>query len=299
VSGVQVRDRAGDERSISARLVVAADGRGSRVARMAGVRTRTRSHERVFWFAYYRGIELDTHASSQMWFAEPDVALALHNEDGLTVLVYLTPKERQAEWKADPAGNLRRAFAQLPRAPRLDAAEMVGRPIGKADMTNERRPAAAKGMALIGDAARPSDPLWGIGCGWAFQSAEWLVDATAEQLRRGDRPAAGLRRYRAGHLRRLAGHDFLISDYSRVRPMNPIERLMFGASVHDARTAAHFGGFGSRSIGAGRFLAPAPVARAAWGLATRRRAATTRRAGRPGGALARRRPAVGAAARRG
>ena len=299
VSGVRVRDRAGAERSISARLVVAADGRGSRVARMAGIPTRTRPHERIYWFGYYRGIELDTEVSSQMWFAEPDVALALHNEDGLTELVYLTPKERRAEWKADPAGSLRRAFEALPRAPRLDRAEMVGRPIGKVDMTNERRPAAAKGMALIGDAARASDPLWGIGCGWALQSAEWLVDATAGQLREGVRPASGLWRYRAAHLRRLSGHDLLISDYSRVRPMNPIERLMFGASVHDPRTAAHFGAFGSRRTGAGRFLAPAPVARAAWVLATRRRGATTRRAARPGEAPTPRRPAAGAAARRG
>jgi len=38
------------------------------------------------------------------------------------------------------------------------------------------------GLAFIGDAAMASDPLWAGGCGRAFQSAAWLVDATAEAL---------------------------------------------------------------------------------------------------------------------
>ena len=40
-----------------------------------------------------------------------------------------------------------------------------------------RRP-TAPGLAWVGDAAMTSDYLWGTGCGNAFQSAEWLVDAT-------------------------------------------------------------------------------------------------------------------------
>ena len=30
----------------------------------------------------------------------------------------------------------------------------------------------------MGDAALTADPLFGVGCGWAFQSAEWLVEET-------------------------------------------------------------------------------------------------------------------------
>jgi menaquinone-9 beta-reductase len=151
--------------------------------------------------------------------------------------------------------------------------------MGKLDLTNVRRRPAAKGMALIGDAALASDPLWGIGCGWAFQSAEWLVDATAGALRQGADPAPGLRRYRRTHRRRLAGHDFLICDYSRLRDFNLIERLVYAAAVHDPGTALHFHAFGTRSIGPARFLAPAPLARAARALATRRRRAAEMRPG--------------------
>jgi flavin-dependent dehydrogenase len=299
VAGVQVRDRGGAEQTISGRLVVAADGRYSKLAQMAGIRTRTRPHERFYYWAYFRGIELDTAASSQMWFLGPDMAYTFGNEDGLTVLTVLPAKHRLPEFKADLEGAFMRSFEGLPRGPRLEGAERVSKIMGKLDLTNVRRRPAAKGMALIGDAALASDPLWGIGCGWAFQSAEWLVDATAEALRRDTALAPGLRRYRRTHRRRLAGHDFLICDYSRLRDFNLVERLVFAAAVHDPGTALHFHAFGTRSIGPARFLAPAPLARAARALATRRRRATTREAGPPGAARAPRRPAPGGAARRG
>ena len=50
--------------------------------------------------------------------------------------------------------------------------------IGKIDMTNRVRVPVAPGLALVGDAALATDPLFGVGCGWAFQSAEWLADAS-------------------------------------------------------------------------------------------------------------------------
>jgi menaquinone-9 beta-reductase len=299
VGGVQVRDRHGAESTISARLVVAADGRYSKLAGMAGIKTRTRPNERFYYWAYFRGVELDTTASSQMWFLNPDMAYTFRNEEGLTVLTVLPAKHRLPEFKADLEGAFMRSFEGLPRGPRLDRAERVSKIMGKLDVTNVRRRPTAKGMALIGDAALASDPLWGIGCGWAFQSAEWLVDATAEALRHGTDPAPGLRRYRRTHRRRLAGHDFLICDYSRLRDFNPVERLVFAAAVHDPGTALHFHAFGTRSIGVSRFLAPAPLARAAYALATQRTGATTRLVVRPRGARARRRPAAGGAARRG
>jgi hypothetical protein len=46
------------------------------------------------------------------------------------------------------------------------------------------------------------------------------------------------------HRRRLAGHDFVVCDYSRVRNFNPIERLVYAAAVHDPATALHFHAFG-------------------------------------------------------
>ena len=54
VSGVGVRARAGNTREIPARLVVAADGRDSRVARLAGATWEIRPNNRFLRFAHYR-----------------------------------------------------------------------------------------------------------------------------------------------------------------------------------------------------------------------------------------------------
>src|SRR4051794_39728698 len=48
-AGVEVEDRNRRRRKIRARLVVGADGRGSDVARLAGVRGRVRPHNRFFY----------------------------------------------------------------------------------------------------------------------------------------------------------------------------------------------------------------------------------------------------------
>ena len=53
-AGVVTRDR-----SIPARVVVGADGRGSTVARLAGVRGRVRPHNRFGYFAYFEGVRLE------------------------------------------------------------------------------------------------------------------------------------------------------------------------------------------------------------------------------------------------
>ena len=51
--GVAIEDRGHARRELRARLVVAADGRDSRVARMAGVPGRVRPHNRFFYWAYW------------------------------------------------------------------------------------------------------------------------------------------------------------------------------------------------------------------------------------------------------
>ena len=60
--------------AISARLLVGADGRNSRVAKLAGIQARVKPHRRFAYFAHYRDLPLASRSVSQMWFLEPDVA---------------------------------------------------------------------------------------------------------------------------------------------------------------------------------------------------------------------------------
>jgi 2-polyprenyl-6-methoxyphenol hydroxylase-like FAD-dependent oxidoreductase len=264
ISGVIVRDRAGAERELRARVVVAADGRGSRVAKLAGVTARTKPHGRIAYNAHYRDVDLTAGTAAQMWMLEPDIAYVFPHDDGVTMLATMPPRDKLAAFRADPQGCLERTFEGLPGAPSLAGARRVSNMIGKVDMTNTSRPAARPGIAFIGDAAMASDPLWGVGCGFALESAEWLVDCTADAVTTGRGVDAALSRYRRRHRRELAAHHFLTSDYASGRPFNPIERTMFASAARDEDMARHVYDYASRQISVPRFLSPAALARAAW-----------------------------------
>ena len=200
--GVAVEDRAHTRRELRGRLVVAADGRDTRLARMAGVPGRVRPHNRFFYWAYWRGVK-PAGDRSRMWFMEPDCAYTFPNEDGLCLILVGPHRDRLPEFRADLEGAYLRYLEGLPDAPDLSGATRESKLLGKLDLPNVSRPAARPGLAFVGDAALASDPLWGVGCGWAFQSAEWLVDETAEALTGGGDLDGALDAYRRAHARRL------------------------------------------------------------------------------------------------
>jgi flavin-dependent dehydrogenase len=261
-AGVELRDHAGQTRSIRSRLVVAADRHNSRIAKVADGPAKVTPNNRFLFFAYYRNLPLATGSMSQLWMLEPDTVYALPNEDGITLLGCTISKERLPEFKKDLEGAFVRSFEDLPLGPPLSSAERVSKIMGATNLTNVSRSAARPGLAFVGDAALWSDPLWAVGCGWAFQSAEWLVDETASALLGGGDLDRALRRYGKVHRSKLAGHHSSISDFSTGRPFNAIERLMFSAAAKDERTLRHFHAFGSRLIGVRQFLAPRAVGRA-------------------------------------
>jgi flavin-dependent dehydrogenase len=246
-TGVVVEDPRRARRELRGRLVVAADGRDSRLARMAGVPGRVRPHNRFFYWAYWRGVPSDGDRS-RMWFMEPDCAYTFPNEDGLTIVLAAPHRERLPEFRSDLEGAYMRYIAALPDAPDLSRATRESKLIGKLDLPNVSRPAARPGLAFVGDAALASDPLWGVGCGWAFQSGEWLVDETAGALLGGDDGDldAALESYRRVHRRRLGPHHFLIADLASARPANPLERRLYRAAVDDDDVWHAFEALGSR-----------------------------------------------------
>ena len=117
-----------------------------------------------------------------MWLLDPDAAYTFPNEDDLTVVLLAPHRDRLAEFHADLHGAYRRSVNALPDGPHLSEATLESKLLGKLELPNVMRPAARPGMAFVGDAALAADPLWGVGCGWAFQSADWLVQETADAL---------------------------------------------------------------------------------------------------------------------
>ncbi|WP_327352457.1 FAD-dependent oxidoreductase [Streptomyces sp. NBC_01304] len=259
--GVRIK-QGGEEREIRARLVVGADGRNSSVAEYAGIPTKSVANSRFSYFAYYRGDVLPKSDVSYIWFGQ-DMAYANPTDGGLTAIACAPGKSHLPAFKADLDGAYTEYLSRLPGGPDLSAGERVSKIIGTTDYPLLQREPTAPGLALVGDAGLCSDPIWGVGVGWAFQSASWLVAATKERLHLGPGEVdRGLAEYRREHRARLRGQQFLIADYAGGRPMNPIERQLFAGAVRDPQTARHLHRYASRFIGVREFLAPRVLARA-------------------------------------
>jgi menaquinone-9 beta-reductase len=261
--GVRVESRAREQREIRAKLVVAADGRDSKVARWARVPGRVKPHNRFFYWGYWKGVRPRT-TRSKMWLLDPDAAYTFPNEDDLTIVLLAPHRDRLPEFQSDLHGAYLRTVNALPDGPDLSEATLESKLLGKLELPNVLRPAAVPGLAFAGDAALAADPLWGVGCGWAFQSAEWLVQETADALD-SDSAAldAALKRYRRVHRRRLLAHYLTIADLASGRPINPLERRMYRAAARDPVVRAAFERIGSRRAPPSSMLRPGLLARIA------------------------------------
>jgi menaquinone-9 beta-reductase len=256
VCGVQARDTHGETLTLRARLVVGADGRDSRVAKLAQVKTKTKPHGRFAYGGYFEGPKPATYPDPALWLLDPDMVAAFPTDSELIFYATMPAMKRLPEFRADPEAALKALVSSVPEAPPILASRLVGEVTGKIDMTTVTHTPTAPGLALAGDAAGALDPLWGIGCGFAFQSAEWLADSVAPALLGAESLEQGLERYRRRHARRLRGHTLTINDYSGGRKLNPGERMLFSAAAtNDERLARTFEAFGSRNIGPARMFA--------------------------------------------
>lgn len=255
VSGCSARDTHGQTLQLRARLVVGADGRGSRVAKLARVDTKTSPHGRFAYGGYFDGPMPERYPNSALWLLDPDMVGAFPTDNGQTFYAVMPASERLPEFREDPAAALQRFVAAIPDAPPIAESQLVGDVVGKVDMTNVINTSTAPGLALVGDAASAVDPLWGVGCGFALQSSEWLADSVAPALGGAESVDRGLQRYRRRHARGLKGHTREILDYATGRKINAGEKLFFSTASYDERTAKVFEAFGSRNIGPGRMLA--------------------------------------------
>lgn len=253
-----------DDTAFTAALVVAADGRNSSLAALADVAVKHSPNRRGGVFAIYRGLGLRRGKRAQMWLHGRDVGYVFPNEDDLAVVTVMPAQSELPRFKADPAGELEKFISGLPDARDFSHAERLSDVMIVKDYPNQARSPVVKGMALIGDAALSMDPLFGVGCGWAIQTAAWLVEATAPVLLAQSNLDAALTDYARRHRTELAGHEFVLKDFSRRYEFSAIERLMFAAAARDDVTMRHVTRFATRYDSLKQFLAPRALLRALW-----------------------------------
>lgn len=257
VAGVLTNNRDGRRRELRAPLTIGADGRDSTVGELAPVKTRRTPHGRFAYAAYYEGPEPEGSPDGSLWLLDPQMIGAFPTDSGLTMYACMPTADRLPEFRRDLDRAFESFVAEVPDAPPIRASRRVERLLGKIDMTNVLRSPTAPGLALAGDAALALDPLWGIGCGFALQTGEWLADAVTPALT-GQQPLAdGLANYRRRYAKGLRGHASMIVDYASGRKLNRGERTIFAAAARDERVAAAMLEFGTRCIAPPRFLARA------------------------------------------
>jgi flavin-dependent dehydrogenase len=207
-----------------------------------------------------------TGQRNQVWYLDPEVAYALPNDNGLTLLACAVPKSKLAEFKQDLPGNYTKFFDRLPDGPNLRAAEQVSDVMGMVDMPVIARRQTGPGLALVGDAAAAPDPVWGQGIGWAIQAAAWLVDNTTEALGKGDPEAIdqALEQYRRQHQTAFAARIVRDADFARVRPFNIFERLMYSAAAREPKMAKYTGPQTTRLVHVRHFPPLKAIIRALW-----------------------------------
>ncbi len=246
VAGVVVRDREGHETRLHAPLTVGADGRDSRVAELSGVPVKTRPHGRVAYGGYFEGATPPLAPDTAMWMLDPQWVAAFPTDSDLTFYAAMVTKDRLPDFKRDPEKALVKIVSDAPAAPPIREGRAIEPVLGKIDMLNRARRQTAPGLGLVGDAALAIDPIFGVGCGWALQSGEWLADAVAPALGGAEPLDRGLERYRRRHTRELRWHAFMIHDYSSGRKLTASEKAMFKAAVRDPAVAAAFDRVGTR-----------------------------------------------------
>jgi len=231
--GLVVRGPDGESRRLTARLLIGADGRHSRVAQLLGAPVNEQPLATVSGLYIYDGLKLAEGRDSQMWIFGEMSFVAFATDSGRTVVA---GSFRPEHWKMllpDFENRWNAYFALLPDGPRLDRARRTGKRIECHKFSNQLRPSVFRHVPLLGDASISIDFLWGIGLTWALQDAIHLAERVSVALKQGKRFNLdwGLFRYRVkrGALRLM--HLWLIKAYTARGGFGVLERMILRSAM--------------------------------------------------------------------
>ena len=212
IAGVVIEGKDGTLHEIRADLVVAADGKGSTVRKLAGI-----SDEGRETIGFTAGLELKNASLPRPGYAHvflgawgPVLAYPILREEDGTVRTRITidlPRELPVKGAALKQHVLRAYVPFVPAPLSAEIAAAIGKvrgPLEMAPTVNLPAPSAAlPGLVLVGDAAGCSHPITASGMTMGLRDAETLG---LQARRRAGAPAGepwldaeALRRYRSEH----------------------------------------------------------------------------------------------------
>ncbi len=181
VTGVDVIDEKGGTQTLSAAVVVGADGLRSVVARRLDLAATRLAQRRVAFVTHFTGIDM---GDSGEMHVERDGYLGLADVGGgMTNVAVVVPRSRAREASGDPAAFVDAWIARRRHvAPRFGKAVRVTPVLATGPFASASRRAWAPGAALVGDAADFYDPFTGEGIYAALRGAELLAPRIIDAL---------------------------------------------------------------------------------------------------------------------
>lgn len=260
VTGIVVKTDRGAMETINARFVVGADGKHSRVARMAGAQAYdTQPAASCMYYGYWSGFDTK---STRLFVRDGLFAVAVATNDDLTFVGFAWPHAELARVRNNIDKAYHEAAATLPWiADGLASAKQVGRFIGTGDLDGFFRTASGAGWALLGDAAYHKDPITAQGMTDALLHAELLASAIVEGMSEDGALDAALTEYgwrRDEKTRPMYG---LTNDLARLAPPRPEMAGLLGALVANPAGTSDFLGLMAGTVAISDFFAPANFAR--------------------------------------
>ncbi len=208
VIGVQTSAAAGAPGTVSAEMVIGADGLRSVVGRRLGLIRASRWPRRIALVTHYRNVQGsrqfgEMHVDRDGYLGIADVG------NGLTNVALVVPVSRAAEIAADRTEFLESWIAERPRIAELfSTAERVDPVRATGPFASAARRAWARGAALVGDAAEFFDPFTGEGIYTALRGGELLAYHVAQSFqssRKGAGDDAAIRAYDAARRAEFGG----------------------------------------------------------------------------------------------
>ncbi len=166
-------------RVVGASVVVGADGRRSRVAKLVGADDRERhAGARTLYYRYVRefaspGKEIGAEFSLR----GDEIAYVFPSDDGFACVAVSSPKSLFSEFRANSSAMLDARIRRHPQiAERYEAGQREATVLGTAPEDNYVRIPCGEGWALVGDAGMHQDPWSGRGIDMAAVHGAMLAD---------------------------------------------------------------------------------------------------------------------------
>ncbi|HEY3772927.1 MAG TPA: NAD(P)/FAD-dependent oxidoreductase [Solirubrobacteraceae bacterium] len=167
----------GSQRTLTAKLVVGADGRNSTVATLAGARKyNVTPSQRFGYWRFFADADPGPEPAVVYHRWEGRFVIGMPTDAGLYEVILLPDRRFLSEFRQDhEAAFMNHARACGPVAATLQSAHAEGRMLGMLRFESFLREASGPGWALVGDAGHFKDPAPGQGISDAFRQVEALA----------------------------------------------------------------------------------------------------------------------------